>query len=117
MTPIKYLLAFHTKIQQRCTGKPHLCPSPDYHITSSPPASTKYVMIGSGITGASLDYKLLQEEPDASMVIREARQTSSGPTGRTGGYDRVWLNFDLKKCLDNFERKDARQLERLRRRM
>lgn len=46
-------------------------------------------MIGSGITGASLAYTLLQEEPDASIVIREARQTSSGPTGRTGGYGRA----------------------------
>jgi glycine/D-amino acid oxidase-like deaminating enzyme len=85
----------------------------DHRTTSTLPTSTKYAIIGSSITGASIAYKLLQEEPDASIVILEARQASSGATGRNGGHCRAGRYLDFKKYLEAFGKEDALKLEKL----
>lgn len=43
-----------------------------------------YVVVGSGISGASIAYKLLSRHPEARVVMLEARQFCSGATGRNG---------------------------------
>ncbi|KAL1641139.1 hypothetical protein SLS58_006247 [Diplodia intermedia] len=49
-----------------------------------PTATT--VVIGSGITACSLVNALLQKDPDADIVVCEARGLTSGATGRNGGH-------------------------------
>lgn len=56
----------------------------DHRTTSGLPASADYVIIGSGISGASIARNLLAGAPDASVLMLEARQTCSGATGRNG---------------------------------
>jgi hypothetical protein len=52
--------------------------------TEELPESADYVIIGSGISGACVAYNLLERNPDAKIVILEARGASSGATGRNG---------------------------------
>ncbi|KAL9055248.1 MAG: hypothetical protein Q9162_003658 [Coniocarpon cinnabarinum] len=45
-----------------------------------------YVIVGSGISGACIAYNLLKKEPNATVVMLEARGACSGATGRNGGH-------------------------------
>jgi len=83
----------------------------DHRTTANLPSKTKYTIIGSGITGTAIAYKLLQEEPNATIVILEARQASSGATGRNGGHCRAGRYLDFKNYLEAFGREDALKLE------
>ncbi|KAH6647891.1 FAD dependent oxidoreductase [Truncatella angustata] len=56
----------------------------DLRSTMGLPEKAEIVIIGSGITGASLAYNLLQYGRQ-DIVMLEARQASSGATGRNGG--------------------------------
>ncbi|KAJ5766948.1 uncharacterized protein N7511_004564 [Penicillium nucicola] len=62
----------------------------DDHISSeSVPKEADVVIIGSGISGASVAYNLLQQNKGPSrpkITILEARQACSGATGRNGGH-------------------------------
>jgi glycine/D-amino acid oxidase-like deaminating enzyme len=89
----------------------------DHRTTPTIPATTKYAIIGSGITGAIIAYKLLELEPNASIVILEARQASSGATGRNGGHCRAGRYVEFKKYVKAFGTEDALKREKLRRRM
>jgi glycine/D-amino acid oxidase-like deaminating enzyme len=71
------------------------------------------VIIGSGITGASIAWKLLQAEPDASILILEARTASSGATGRNGGHCRAGRYLNFKTDLETFGKEEALKLETL----
>lgn len=68
----------------------------DLRSTENLPSSSKYVIVGSGVTGASIAHKLLLAEPSASIVMLEARQACSGATGRNGGHCRVgnYIRFE-----------------------
>jgi glycine/D-amino acid oxidase-like deaminating enzyme len=48
-----------------------------------------YVIIGSGVSGASVAYKLLSRDPDLSILMLEARTAASGASGRNGGHCRA----------------------------
>jgi glycine/D-amino acid oxidase-like deaminating enzyme len=50
------------------------------------PNSADIVIIGSGITGLRVASTLLEELPDVSIVVLEARTLCSGATGRNGGH-------------------------------
>lgn len=60
------------------------------------PQQCDVVIIGSGITGASVAYHLLQQNPMLSITILEARTATSGATGRNGGHikDVPWNDYD-----------------------
>ncbi|KAB2571872.1 FAD dependent oxidoreductase [Lasiodiplodia theobromae] len=62
---------------------PHELPAPN--STQLPSAATT-VVIGSGITACSLVKALLEKDPNADIVVCEARGLSSGATGRNGGH-------------------------------
>lgn len=55
--------------------------------TQSPalPNEADIVIIGSGITGASVTKTLLEADPSVQVVVFEARTLCSGATGRNGG--------------------------------
>ncbi|KAH7418155.1 FAD dependent oxidoreductase [Cadophora sp. MPI-SDFR-AT-0126] len=85
----------------------------DHRTTGSLPTSAKYVIVGSGITGAITAYKLLQEEPGASIVVLEARQACSGATGRNGGHCRAGRYLEFKDYLEEFGEQEALLMEKL----
>src|SRR5882757_4271879 len=72
----------------------------DHRTTPTPPSKTTYAIIRPGIAGTAIAYKLLQERPNASIVILEARQASSGATGRNGGHCRVRRYLESKNYLE-----------------
>lgn len=88
-------------------------PIADHVSTPNLPPKSKYVIIGSGITGATIAWKLLQEEPTASIVMLEARQAASGATGRNGGHCRAGRFLEFKNDLEKFGEEDAIRLETL----
>jgi hypothetical protein len=61
---------------------PH--PIANLRTTSVLPESCDILIIGSGISGASIAYNLLERWPTAKIVMLEARQACSGATGRNG---------------------------------
>lgn len=45
-----------------------------------------YVIIGSGVSGTTVAYKLLSRDPSLSVLMLEARGAASGASGRNGGH-------------------------------
>ena len=75
---------------------------PEHHIANH--RSTKhlpteetwdYIIIGSGISGAAIAYKLLSRNSKLRVLMLEARTAASAASGRNGGHCRAgwWLNF------------------------
>ncbi|KAL1888993.1 hypothetical protein Sste5346_009170 [Sporothrix stenoceras] len=60
----------------------------DLRSTPELPVSVDVVIVGSGITGASIAHHL-QKSGSSSLLMVEARQTSSGATGRNGGHTKA----------------------------
>lgn len=56
----------------------------DLRSTPELPRTTDIVIIGSGISGASIAYNILKRAPGTKVVMLEARQACSGATGRNG---------------------------------
>lgn len=59
----------------------------DYVSSKSVPTESDVVIIGAGISGASVAYHLLQQHKGLNrprVTILEARQACSGATGRNG---------------------------------
>lgn len=52
--------------------------------TGDLPQKADVVIIGSGISGATVSFNLLSERPDQKIVLLEARQAASGASGRNG---------------------------------
>ncbi|KAK0257930.1 hypothetical protein LTS09_007123 [Friedmanniomyces endolithicus] len=61
----------------------------DLRTTAALPANADYAVVGSGISGAFIAYKILCKQPEASVVVLEARQAASGATGRNGGHTKA----------------------------
>lgn len=59
------------------------------NATASLPTSSRYVIIGSGISGALTAFSLIEEGvPGQEIVILEAREAVSGASGRNAGHVR-----------------------------
>jgi len=65
------------------------------------PSQVSIAVIGSGMTGISTAYHLLQEQPDLSVTVLEARSLISGATGRNGGHckEDPYVDYDELKTL------------------
>ena len=57
-----------------------------HQSTPDLPATVPVIIIGSGITGASIAYNLLSQANPPSILMLEARGACSGATGRNGGH-------------------------------
>ncbi|KAI4793336.1 FAD dependent oxidoreductase, partial [Aureobasidium sp. EXF-8846] len=57
--------------------------------TGNLPEQVDYIIIGSGISGASIAYNLTKKKPHSSILMLEARQACSGATGRNGGHTKA----------------------------
>ena len=78
-------------------------PPSDIAFTQTPlPSHASYLIIGSGITGASIAYHLLRRHDDAaseaSVVMLDARGACSGASGRNGGHTK---HGSYRAFLDN----------------
>ncbi|KAF5006903.1 hypothetical protein FDECE_6746 [Fusarium decemcellulare] len=79
----------------RDPGLPRPNPTPSYwqhiphrladHQSQTLPETADIVVIGSGITGASVTKLLLEKDSTSKVVVFEARSLCSGATGRNGG--------------------------------
>jgi hypothetical protein len=56
----------------------------DLRSTKEVPQEADIVIIGSGVSGATIAVNLLSEQPDKKIVLLEARQAASGASGRNG---------------------------------
>lgn len=56
----------------------------DCRTTPDLPREADIVIIGAGVSGATLSYELLAREPGLKIVLVEARQAASGASGRNG---------------------------------
>ena len=84
------------------------------HQSAKLAAEASIVIIGSGITGASIAYHLLQATPDLDIVLLEARTITSGATGRNGGHCKDVPFKTYKKWKADFGRSAAERLVRFR---
>ncbi len=58
----------------------------DCRTTPDLPAEADIVIVGAGVSGASVAYNLLCSDPQLKIVLIEARQAASGASGRNGRY-------------------------------
>ncbi|KAM0233580.1 hypothetical protein ACHAP5_010341 [Fusarium lateritium] len=67
----------------------------NHQTTLELPSYADYVIVGSGITGATVAYKLLEQNPTALILMIEARSAASAASGRNGGHCRAgwWHRF------------------------
>lgn len=70
----------------------------NHRTTTEVPTSIDVLIIGSGITGASLAYNILSQPIAPSVLMLEARTACSGATGRNGGHTK---HAAYREFLDN----------------
>ncbi|KAL2208568.1 FAD dependent oxidoreductase superfamily protein [Sarocladium strictum] len=71
-----------------------------------------YVIIGSGITGAAVTYKLLTRNPTLRIIMLEARTAASAASGRNGGHVRAGWHLNFSRNADAFGDEVALAFER-----
>jgi len=72
----------------------------NHRTTAELPTSIDVLIIGSGITGASLAYEILNQPTAPSVLMLEARTACSGATGRNGGHTK---HAAYREFLDNMK--------------
>ncbi|CAG7917414.1 unnamed protein product [Penicillium olsonii] len=77
------------------------------------PTEVDVVIIGSGITGASVARSLLGNANPPSILMLEARGICSGATGRNGGHI-LEIGDDYAELADSFGMEDAKRILRFR---
>jgi glycine/D-amino acid oxidase-like deaminating enzyme len=72
-----------------------------------------YVIIGSGITGAAVAYKLLNRDPELSILMLEARKAASGASGRNGGHVRPGDWSNIMEWVEKYGEDEALKIQKL----
>ncbi|KAH7317078.1 FAD dependent oxidoreductase-domain-containing protein [Stachybotrys elegans] len=72
-----------------------------------------YVIIGSGVSGASVAFKLLSRDPDLSILMLEARTAASAASGRNGGHCRAGSWKSVKRWIDSFGEDEGLKLGKM----
>jgi glycine/D-amino acid oxidase-like deaminating enzyme len=90
-------------------------PISDHRTTPHLPSKAEYCIVGSGITGASIAYKLLNANPTAQILMLEGRTACSGATGRNGGHCRAGRYLSFADDLAKWGAEEALKLEALER--
>jgi len=105
-------------------GLPHPNPTTSYwqvpphplaneRTTKDLPRIAGYVIVGSGITGAGIAYKLLSAMPSTSVLMLEARTACTAASGRNGGHCRPGWWLDFKNHAEAYGEKEALLFEAL----
>ncbi|KAE8366031.1 FAD dependent oxidoreductase [Aspergillus caelatus] len=80
--------------------------------SASLPLKTDVAIIGSGITGLSVLLTLLDEHPDLTITVLEARALCSGATGRNGGQLAANAGEEYLHLVEEFGREGAGEIVR-----
>ena len=85
----------------------------DLRSTSELPQNADIVIIGSGISGSSIAYNLLEAKPHLKVVILEARQAASGASGRNGGHTKTATYRSFLENLQTVGEEEAIKISKL----
>ncbi|KAL2432823.1 hypothetical protein ABEF95_013379 [Exophiala dermatitidis] len=85
----------------------------DCRTTPDLPTHADVVIIGSGVSGASISYNLLSSEPNLKVVMLEARQAASGASGRNGGHTKPATYRSFSDNVQAVGAEDAMKITRL----
>ncbi|KAL8372346.1 hypothetical protein RB595_001916 [Gaeumannomyces hyphopodioides] len=72
-----------------------------------------YVIIGSGVSGTTVAYKLLSRDPSLSILMLEARAAASGASGRNGGHVKAGDWKQVQKWTAAYGEDEALRIGRL----
>lgn len=86
----------------------------NHQSAPTPPATADVVIIGSGITGVSTAYHLLQQQPSLAVSILEARSLTSGATGRNGGHCKEVPYVDYPELKERYGKEGAAKIVKFR---
>jgi glycine/D-amino acid oxidase-like deaminating enzyme len=81
--------------------------------TSDIPTSADFVIVGSGISGALIAWNILHRSRNASIVMFEAREASSGASGRNGGHTKAASYRTFRHHADEFGIDEAIKIAKL----
>jgi glycine/D-amino acid oxidase-like deaminating enzyme len=107
-------------------GPPVSNPLPSYwHNPKSPLANViepetdkpcqlyDYAIIGSGISGTMIAHYLIKSNPEARIVMLEAREVCGGATGRNGGHTKAATYRSYPKHVQELGKNEALRIARL----
>lgn len=84
-----------------------------HRTTPEFPQTADVIIIGSGITGASIAYNILDQRRPPSVLMLEARTTCSGATGRNGGHTKHAAYREFLDNLGSLGEEEAAKIVRL----
>ncbi|KAF4456640.1 FAD dependent oxidoreductase [Fusarium austroafricanum] len=84
-----------------------------HRTTLELPNNVEYLIIGSGITGATIAYKLLERNPSASVLMIEARTAASAASGRNGGHCRAGWWHRFPRNMEQYGEDEAIKIDNL----
>ena len=84
----------------------------NYRTSAELPTTTDVLIIGSGITGASLAYTLLNGPSPPAVLMLEARTVCSGATGRNGGHTKHAAYREFLESAKDLGTKEAARIVR-----
>ena len=81
--------------------------------TEDPKTPYDYAIIGSGISGTMIAYNLLRTQPNARIIMLEAREICSGATGRNGGHTKAASYRSYSQYVQELGKQEALKIARL----
>jgi glycine/D-amino acid oxidase-like deaminating enzyme len=79
----------------------------------SPTQPYDYVIVGSGISGTMVAYNIFKTNPSARVVVIDAREISSGATGRNGGHTKAASYRTYLQHKEELGKEEALRIARL----
>ena len=84
----------------------------NHRTTPELPRTVDTLIIGSGITGTTLAYRILSQPSPPSVVLLEARTACSGATGRNGGHTKCVAYREILDNIEDFGEEEAAKVAR-----
>ena len=81
--------------------------------TDKPMQPCDYAIIGSGISGTMIAYNLLKTQPNAHIIMLDAREICSGATGRNGGHTKAASYRSYVQHAEELGKEEALKIARL----
>jgi glycine/D-amino acid oxidase-like deaminating enzyme len=72
-----------------------------------------YAILGSGISGTMIAFNLLKTDPNARIIMLEAREICSGATGRNGGHTKAASYRSYMQHVQELGKEEALKIARL----